>query len=263
MAGAAKESIGRRNDGARDHKFVARNLCGLERRVAILVSAYNPNIRIPLHKDMSGPSPILRITTDKYDPKLIVHEDEHLLIVNKPAGWNTHSPAPFAGEGIYEWLKNREPRWAKLAIIHRLDKETSGLLLFSKTTEANRSLTRQFAEGAVQKEYVLQTEGRVPKKRFTIRSHLKRVGERYASVKGGVSGQDAETEFEIDGQGTHVTTLIARPRTGRTHQIRVHAAENGFPICGDTLYGGPPADRLWLHSGLLAFKHPATGKGVK
>jgi len=76
---------------------------------------------------------------------LIIFEDEHLLVANKPAGWSTHSPAPFAGEGLYEWLKNREPRWARLAIIHRLDKETSGLIVFGKTTVANRSLTDQFS----------------------------------------------------------------------------------------------------------------------
>src|SRR5687767_6783879 len=147
---------------------------------------------------------------------------------------NTHAPAPYAGEGVYEWLKNREPRWARLAIIHRLDKETSGLMVFSKTTEANRSLTQQFTDGMVRKEYQLETKGRVPKKKFTIKSRLRRVGERYAS---GPTGEEAETEFEIIGQGTENTTLAARPKTGRTHQIRVHAAENGFPIRGDILYG--------------------------
>ncbi len=75
---------------------------------------------------------------------LIIYEDEHLLIINKPAGFNTHSPGPFAGEGLYEWLRNREPRWANLAIIHRLDKETSGLIVFGKTTLANKTLTAQF-----------------------------------------------------------------------------------------------------------------------
>src|SRR5437867_2565453 len=75
---------------------------------------------------------------------LIIYEDEHLLAVNKPAGLNTHAPSPYAGEGIYDWLRHRESRWASLSIIHRLDKETSGLLLFGKTAQANRSLTEQF-----------------------------------------------------------------------------------------------------------------------
>ena len=63
----------------------------------------------------------------------VIFEDEHLLAVNKPAGWNTHAPSPYAGEGIYDWLKNREPRWASLAIIHRLDKETSGVMVLGKS----------------------------------------------------------------------------------------------------------------------------------
>src|ERR1700722_11571132 len=77
-------------------------------------------------------------------PPCVIFEDEHLLVVNKPAGMNPHAPSPFAGEGIYEWLKHREPRWASLAIIHRLDKETSGVMVFGKTPVANKSLTEQF-----------------------------------------------------------------------------------------------------------------------
>src|SRR5215831_19582375 len=81
----------------------------------------------------------------------LIFEDEHLLVVNKPPGWNTHAPSPYAGEGIYDWLRYREPRWSRLAIIHRLDKETSGVIVFSKTELANRSLTQQFTKREVQK----------------------------------------------------------------------------------------------------------------
>src|SRR5919197_6296941 len=99
---------------------------------------------------------------------LILFEDEHLLVVNKPAGMNTHAPSPFAGEGIYDWLKHREPRWANLAIIHRLDKETSGVMVFGKTPMANRSLTEQFASRAVRKKYLLLTDRHVQCERLTI-----------------------------------------------------------------------------------------------
>ena len=75
-----------------------------------------------------------------------------MVVVNKPAGWNTHAPSPYAGEGIYDWLRHREPRWASLAIIHRLDKETSGVMVFGKTPLANRSLTEQFAGREVREE---------------------------------------------------------------------------------------------------------------
>ncbi|HSY74845.1 MAG TPA: pseudouridine synthase, partial [Dongiaceae bacterium] len=92
----------------------------------------------------------------------VIFEDEHLLVVAKPAGWNTHAPSPYAGEGIYDWLKHREPRWSSLAILHRLDKETSGVMVFGKTTLANKSLTEQFMERRVSKKYFLLTDREVP-----------------------------------------------------------------------------------------------------
>src|SRR5829696_9192059 len=106
----------------------------------------------------------------------ILFEDDHLLVVNKPAGLNTHAPAPFAGEGIYEWLRHREPRWAHLAIIHRLDKETSGLLIFAKSAAANRSLTGQFIRRAVRKKYLLLAERAPEPRELTVKSHIHRAG---------------------------------------------------------------------------------------
>ena len=88
----------------------------------------------------------------------VIYEDDHLLVVNKPPGLNTHAPGPYAGEGIYDWLRHREPRWARLAIIHRLDKETSGVLVLSKTDVANRSLTEQFTRHIARKKYLLLTD---------------------------------------------------------------------------------------------------------
>ena len=191
-------------------------------------------------------------------------------MVNKPAGWNTHAPSSFAGEGIYDWLKHREPRWASLAIIHRLDKETSGVLVFGKTPLANRSLTEQFATRAVRKKYVLLTERAPKQSKFTAKSKIVRVGDRYAS---GLGGDLAETRFEVrnpqsdlkmQSETTHVGCyeVLAEPLTGRTHQIRVHAAENGFPILGDVLYGARGFGRLCLHAVSLAFTHPESGKPV-
>jgi 23S rRNA (cytosine1962-C5)-methyltransferase len=194
----------------------------------------------------------------------VIFEDEHLLAVAKPAGWNTHAPAPFAGEGIYEWLKNREPRWSSLAIIHRLDKETSGVLIFGKTTLANKSVTEQFTERRVHKKYLLLTDRDVPKKGFTAKSKLIRVGEKYVS---GAHGEIAETKFSPIhdakfGNGK-LKMVLSEPLTGRTHQIRVHASENGFPILGDTLYGGTNSSRAFLHAGEIEFTHPATNKTTK
>src|ERR1700739_2500987 len=122
----------------------------------------------------------------------VIFEDEHLLVVAKPAGWNTHAPSPFAGEGISDCLKTREPGWSWLAILHRLDKETSGVLIFGKTPLANKSLTEQFTQRKVHKKYLLLTDGKVPPKEFTVKTSLVRIGEKYASRPG---GEIAETKF--------------------------------------------------------------------
>jgi len=193
----------------------------------------------------------------------VIFEDEHLLVAAKPAGWNTHAPAPHAGEGLYDWLKHREPRWASLAILHRLDKETSGVLVFGKTPRANKSLTEQFTSRHVRKKYLLLTDRAVPAKEFAVKTKLARVGEKYAS---GPGGEIAETKFspavepEFKIQNSKFKIVCAEPFTGRTHQIRVHAAENGFPILGDTLYGGTASSRVFLHAAEIAFTHPATNK---
>jgi 23S rRNA (cytosine1962-C5)-methyltransferase len=186
---------------------------------------------------------------------LIVFEDEHLLVVNKPAGWNTHAPAPFAGEGLYEWLRHRHRRWSTLSILHRLDKETSGLMVFGKTAAANRSLTRQFDERRVGKKYILLTDPPPSFQTLRARSSLVRVGAKYASRPPHAGAPLAETLFSTTG-----AAIEAVPLTGRTHQIRVHAAEHSFPILGDTLYGGAPAARLCLHAAELRFAHPVTGQ---
>ncbi len=188
----------------------------------------------------------------------VIHEDEHLLVVNKPAGMNTHAPGPYAGEGIYEWLKNREPRYAELAIIHRLDKDTSGLMVFGKTRLANRSLTEQFTERKVRKEYRLVTDRPVKEGAITAVSSLVRAGEKYLSRPLHAGGERAETRFRVLEHRNGRTVLMAEPLTGRTHQIRVHAAAEGFPILGDVLYGGTVGGRVCLHAEKLTIKHPAT-----
>jgi 23S rRNA (cytosine1962-C5)-methyltransferase len=189
---------------------------------------------------------------------LICFEDDHLLVVNKPSGINTHSPSPYAGEGIYEWLRDREAKWAELSILHRLDKETSGVMVFGKTPEANRSLTRQFTEHTIRKKYRLWTDRAVPRDPIVVVSSLIRAGERYISRPLRAAGERSETRFKPEGTVDGVTTVLAEPITGRTHQIRVHAAESGFPVLGDALYGGGSAQRLCLHAEELRLKHPVS-----
>ena len=208
----------------------------------------------------------------------LIFEDEHLLAVNKPAGLNTHAPSPFAGEGLYDWLRHRDPRWAALAIIHRLDKETSGVIVFAKTPLANRSLTAQFAQRGVRKKYFLLTDRAVAQREYVVKSALVRLGDKYTSEPiPAFKSQFAETHFQLCQRDIsaeeiplsvfdfsfgprRINMLTAEPRTGRTHQIRVHAAEQGFPVLGDMLYGGTPAPRMYLHAAELRLRHPASGK---
>lgn len=200
--------------------------------------------------------------TGEYD-RLILFEDEHLLVVNKPPGWNTHAPSPHANEGIYEWLKHREPRWSSLAIIHRLDKETSGVLVFSKSTAASRSLTLQFTARSVSKTYWMWTDQPVPNRKLTAESALVRVGEKYVARPVHTGADIATTHFCQREKVRGGFRIEASPVTGRTHQIRVHAAAHGFPIRGDRLYGGSPSHRLCLHARSIVFQHPVTGTSIR
>ncbi|PAW83686.1 MAG: hypothetical protein B9S33_13230 [Pedosphaera sp. Tous-C6FEB] len=208
-----------------------------------------------------APAPAAPRPESRVLPPCVLFEDEHLLVVNKPAGWNTHAPAPHASEGIYDWLRHREPRWADLAIIHRLDKETSGVLVFGKTPLANKSLTEQFEQRRVVKRYLLVSDRPAPAGELVVRSHIARDGERYRS---GATGEPAETHFQCGMRYAECGRweVVAAPLTGRTHQIRVHAAANGFPILGDTLYGGTPASRVFLHAQELSITHPASGEAM-
>lgn len=194
---------------------------------------------------------------------LILHEDDDLLVVHKPAGINTHSSSFHAGEGIYEWLKRREPRWSELAILQRLDKETSGVLVFSKTRRGNVSLFKQFSRRRAEKEYDLQTDRDPGRDAWTVRSFIRKISCRFESVDDPDEGLEAVTQFTVLSSEGGRWRLKAQPLTGRTHQIRIHAANQGIPILGDTLYGGSPHPRLCLHARSLKLRHPATNEPVE
>src|SRR5204863_9857030 len=147
------------------------------------------------------------------------------------------------------------------------------VIVFSKSTVANRSLTEQFTRREVRKVYVLVTDRKLPQLPLTIQGSLVRSGEKYISQKTIPKGDLAETRFYAPAnvetknfivssplalRPSPLNVVSAEPLTGRTHQIRVHAAEKGFPILGDTLYGGTPATRVFLHAAELTLDHPAT-----
>jgi len=190
---------------------------------------------------------------------LILFEDDHLLVVNKPPGISTHAVHIYGSAGLFDWLRNREPRWSTLATHQRLDKGTSGVLAFAKSSLANQSLAQQFRLRTLQKTYWLQTDRNPGSLPIRLQSQLpKPATTRTHSLEPNTPGLNAETTFELVDYSAHRWTLRAIPHTGRSHQIRMHAREAGFPILGDTRYGGSPSHRLHLHSHTLTLTHPAT-----
>ncbi|MGQ0832096.1 MAG: pseudouridine synthase [Microthrixaceae bacterium] len=192
--------------------------------------------------------------TERAPEPWVRFEDDHLLAVTKPAGVNTHRADAHAQDGMYEWVQRQRPHDA-LSILHRLDKGTSGLLLFGKTALANRSLSAQFERRAVHKEYELDVE------RDDARSQGMRCAEPIGRVvRGDTVDQPASTDFELRAAGVALARYRAVPHTGRTHQVRVHAAALGMPVLGDLEHGGASAPRLFLHAARLGIDHPTGGR---
>ena len=184
----------------------------------------------------------------------VCFEDEHLLVVAKPAGVTTHRADRFAQDGMYEWVQRQRPT-DRMSILHRLDKATSGLLLFGKTTDANRSLAAQFEGRSLAKRYELLVA------RDDERPPQLRCEQPVAGTSHGTSlGAEATTDFELSATGPTLQRYTARPQSGRTHQVRIHAAALGMPILGDAEHGGLAASRLFLHAAGLRFEHPVIGE---
>lgn len=172
-------------------------------------------------------------------------EDEHLLVVAKPAGVNTHRADEHAQDGMVEWVQRQRPN-VSLSVLHRLDKATSGLLVFGKTRAANQSLAAQFEQRRVAKTYELLV-GADPQRPADLRCEEP------------VAGQVAVTDFTAGPAGPVLQRVEARPHTGRTRQVRVHAAALSMPITGDEELGGVPAARVFLHAAALSLEHPTAG----
>ena len=199
----------------------------------------------------------------------ILYEDEHIIAINKPAGLVVHPGAgnpdgTFVNALLHHCQSLDDDDSLRPGIVHRLDKETSGVLLAAKSARIKALLTQSFSDRRVEKEYVAITTS-APKGThcdLPIGRHPKRRQE-MATVEG---GKEASTRFEILQSGEEVCLVRAHPKTGRTHQIRVHLRHLGAPILGDKVYGkGAPAEkwgaeRQMLHAHRLELAHPVTGE---
>ena len=198
---------------------------------------------------------------------VIVHEDDHLAVIEKPAGLVVHGAPGHREETLVDVLGDLlggGDDAERPGIVHRLDKDTSGLMIVARTDEAHRALSLAIKERRVEREYLALIQG-VPRSRSgTIDAPLGRdfrAPERRAV--GGRGSRDARTHFEVEERVGPLTLVRVRLETGRTHQIRAHFAAIGHPLVADSRYGGKRAHglgRQFLHSAKLGFEHPRTGE---
>ena len=218
-------------------------------------------------------------------PERILFEDDVIIVVDKPANLPTEATMVASRDHLHAAIKRflhtrdatrNEPY---VGVHHRLDRETSGVILFSKTRSVNAAIHELFLNHSIVKEYealVSRCTNIVRQKNdtFSVENQLDRISSKSAAGKWGtvsIGGDFAKTEFCILEEFSRGYRVRAMPLTGRTHQIRVHLSGLGLPLFGDTLYGGPqsiagaipfPVPRVMLHAKKLTFSHPVTGVAV-
>lgn len=229
----------------------------------------------PLRLAGSTETPVLSQGLKARLESSILYEDAGILVINKPAGLAVHGGSGI-NLGLIEALRQVRPECRQLELVHRLDRETSGCLLIAKKRSALRLLQAALREHQIQKTYLALVQGRWPKRKQVIESKLEKFelasGER--RVKTSEEGKLSRTEFSVIdyyGKGHEECTLLeARPVTGRTHQIRVHAQSAGHPLVGDDKYATEAFNeqmkkkgfkRLFLHAAKLSFPLSADDEG--
>jgi 23S rRNA pseudouridine955/2504/2580 synthase len=227
-------------------------------------------VRIPPVK--TTPDRVLRPQGAAWIESRVLYEDPDLLVLDKPAGLAVHGGSGVS-LGAIELLRSVRPGTGLLSLVHRLDRDTSGCLLVAKTQSSLRRLQAQFRAGTVEKTYLALLVGRLGSREVTVDAPLltteRRGGERH--VRAGVGGKPALTRFRTDARLPGATLARVALLTGRTHQIRVHAAHIGLPLAGDERYGATPdpivarwgLKRLFLHATAIAFESPRGGRLIR
>ncbi|MEQ5227134.1 23S rRNA pseudouridine(955/2504/2580) synthase RluC [Proteus cibi] len=203
----------------------------------------------------------------------ILYEDEHLMLINKPSGTAVHGGSGLSF-GVIEGLRALRPEARFLELVHRLDRDTSGVLLIAKKRSALRALHEQLRLKQMQKDYLALVRGQWQSHTKVVQAPLLKnilqSGERVVKVSN--EGKPSETRFKVEERFAFATLVKASPVTGRTHQIRVHTLHAGHPIAFDDRYGdrdfdsqlvGTKLNRLFLHASSLTFTHPATGEQMR
>lgn len=206
----------------------------------------------------------------------VLFEDKAVIVISKPAGlavhpnaanWEVNPQAALLGSPtLVSMIYTARPAMAKgglerLGLVHRLDRDTSGLMLLAKTPDVQDALKADFKDRLVEKTYLGAVSG-LPERKGVIDAPIGRASG-FKKIKVWEYGRDALTEYKIKEKGADCALLEIHPKTGRTNQIRIHLAHIGHPILGDKLYGGRPAGRMLLHSFSLLFTHPLSGKPAR
>jgi len=283
---AVTVEIGEESAAQRIDNFLLRTLKGVPKshvyrvlrsgQVRVNSGRVGPDYRLRIGDRVRVP-PVRVSTSVKAPPKPaefpIVHEDASILVVDKPAGVAVHGGSGVS-YGVIESLRASRPQTKFLELAHRLDRDTSGLLILCKKRGALVELHRQLREGEVEKIYAAIVKGVPERDAFEISEPLHKyvtdAGERRVSVKAG--GMTARTKVKVAQKGRDFAMLEIRLLTGRTHQIRVHLAHASHPVLGDDKYGDfdlnrsltkQGVKRLFLHARKLAFDHPLEKKRLR
>lgn len=239
------------------------------RRVRKCSKIINPDQKIEVHRDLRSLEPF------RIDENTVVFEDKHIIVLNKPPGVECQpTPARYKGtlfEALQVWLK-RDMRFGKklhIGMSQRLDRDTSGLIVFSIHPQSHKGLSSQFTNRTIVKKYLALVENCPRPPQGTIRSYLakQRRSNRMKSVEQG--GKEAITHFKVLQTNSEFSLVAITLETGRTHQIRVHFSEAGYPLLGDLKYNGKQNEgdkhftRHCLHSWQLEFNHPITGNPLR
>jgi 23S rRNA pseudouridine1911/1915/1917 synthase len=239
----------------------------------------NGQLGKPSYRVQVGDEVVVRVPAETPQPVMpedipldIIHEDDVLLVVNKPAGMVVHPSLGHPSGTLVNAVLAHCPQVAdvggleRAGIVHRLDKDTSGLILIAKHEATRTALQRQFKRRQVAKTYLALVEGHVQPREAVIEAPVgrdKRRRKRMAVVR---RGRKARTTYHAIEYFADHTLLEVHPHTGRTHQVRVHLAWLGYPIVGDTVYGRSRQrllkDRHFLHAAQLSFTHPTVGQEV-
>lgn len=231
--------------------------------------------------ELGGAEEVANSMTPERAPLEVVHEDEHVIVVVKPAGQLVHPTrgvkrGTLANALAYHLNRTRISEcgvtadesdadtgrhpFVRPGLVHRLDRDTSGLMVVAKTQGALSRLSQHFQRRLVEKRYAAVLAGRVEQDELTIDAPIGRDEDARPPWRVAESGKHAETRLRVVERGARRTLVELEPVTGRTNQLRIHCAHAGHAIVGDTPYAGEPHTRLCLHASRLAFRHPSTNE---